>query len=172
MLLNQQEKPVRVTGFLHPTTSFQSLSLFQLAQKIVYERDSNALEELHNRPIFSNQNSDHSVLVLDVSRRKIPGKRTTTLPDESGRNIRVALPEGRLDDIGSIIVVATRDDIPFISGSSEELLPDISIAGDRPVLAIFPTYQDALDKISGWLAGIPLEKRAFDIQQHRIIKRN
>lgn len=120
--------------------------------------------------------SDHTVLVLDMSAGQlstaVPGKQTSTLPGEAereaGKSLRVALSEGRQRDLESIIVIATRDNIPFLSRNTEELRPDIPIAGDKAVLAILPTYQNALDRLDSWLAGIPLGRRAFSIQQYQI----
>ena len=118
--------------------------------------------------------SDHTVLVLDTSQGRMSGKQTSLLPTEaerqSGKRFRVALPKGRLEDIESVIVIATKDDIPFFPGQVKDSHPDIAITGEKSVLGILPTYQAALEEINGWLVGIPLERRTFDIQQYKIRK--
>ena len=120
--------------------------------------------------------SDHTVLVLDTSQEQelmmAPGKQTTFLPSEAerqqGRNLRVALPEGRTGEMESVIVIATKDDIPFLPGKVKGTQRDVAATGEKAVVEILPTYQAALAEINGWLVGIPLEKRALDIQQYTI----
>ncbi|MFC1715701.1 caspase family protein, partial [Candidatus Poribacteria bacterium] len=116
--------------------------------------------------------SDHTVLVLDTSQGRVPGRQTSRLPDEaerqSGKQFRVALPKGRREDIESVIVIATKDNISFFPGQVKDSHPDIAVTGEKSVLGILPTYQTALEEINGWLVGIPLERRTFDLQQYRI----
>lgn len=123
--------------------------------------------------------SDRTVLALDTSQGQTstatPGKRTSFFPSEaerqSGKCLHVAMQEGRIEDIGSVLVIATRDDIPFLSGGTQEFYPNIALTGEEAVLGILPTYKAALDEINAWLAGIPLARRAFDIQQYTIKKK-
>jgi hypothetical protein len=118
--------------------------------------------------------SDHTVLVLDAFQGQVPGRQTSFLPTEeerqSGKQFRVALPEGRLEDVESVLVIATKDDIPFFPGQVRDSYPDVAITGEKAVLGILPTYQAALEEINGWLVGIPLERRTFDIQKYKIRK--
>ncbi len=124
--------------------------------------------------------SDHTVLILDVFQEGesviMPGEQTFNFPTKaerpSGERLRVALSAGRTEDLESILVIATRDDVPFLYGNMEEFYPDAAIAGEKPVLGVLPSYQLALEEISGWLAGIPLERRTFDVQQYRIVRRD
>jgi len=123
--------------------------------------------------------SDHTVLVLDTYQGDKPpavsGKKTSFIPSEeeiqSGKHFRVALPEGRTEEVESVLVIATKDYVPFLSGKAKESCQDSAVTGRKEVLAVLPTYQSALEEINRWLVGIPLEKRSFDIKEYRIIKK-
>jgi len=62
----------------------------------------------------------------------------------------------------------SRDDIPFLPKEAKEFSPDIPALKGKVVL---PTYKLALEEINRWLVSIPLEQRAFDVQQYEIRKR-
>ncbi len=123
--------------------------------------------------------SDHTVLILDTSQGDtlpaVSGNKTSSIPSESerqsGKHFRVALPEGRTEDVESVLIIATKDYVPFLSGKAEESGLDMAVTGRKEVLAVLPTYQSALEEINCWLVGIPLEKRAFDMQEYKIIKK-
>jgi len=123
--------------------------------------------------------SDHTVLILDTSQGDtlpaVLGNKTSSIPSESerqsGKHFRVALPEGRTEDVESVLIIATKDYVPFLSGKAEESGLDMAVTGRKEVLAVLPTYQSALEEINCWLVSIPLEKRAFDIQEYKIIEK-
>jgi len=118
--------------------------------------------------------SDHTVLILDTYQGSVPGRRTFPMPAETerqaGKVFRMILPEGRLENTESVIVIATRDNIPFFPGEVKGSRPDMMVTGGKAALEILPTYQSALEEINRWLVGIPLKRRAFDIQQYKIRK--
>lgn len=118
--------------------------------------------------------SDHTVLILDTYQGPVSGRQTFLMPTETerqaGKSFRMVLPEGRLENTESVIVIATKDNVPFFPGEVKGSHPDMMITGGKSALEILPTYQAALEEINRWLVGIPLERRAFDIQQYKIRK--
>jgi hypothetical protein len=114
--------------------------------------------------------SDNTVLVLFPHMQQMaPGRKTLLIPSEAERqqgvHPRVGLLPGKTRDTEYVWVVATKDDIPFLPREMKEFSLDIAILSGKVML---PTYQSALEEINLWLVSIPLDQRAFDVQQYEI----
>lgn len=121
--------------------------------------------------------SDNTMLILFPPKKgqtpeKVSAGRTLLIPSETERrkgiHFRVGLLPGKRRDTESLIVIATKDDIPFLPREPKEFRPDIKILSGKVVL---PSYQSALEEVNRWLVSIPLSQRAFDMQQYHIRKK-
>jgi hypothetical protein len=70
------------------------------------------------------------------------------------------------ENTGSILVIATEENIPLLAGKLEKKSP--VMPNEKKALEVLPTYESALEMINNWLVNIPLDKRTFDIQQYQI----
>lgn len=121
--------------------------------------------------------SDDTVLILDPPQGQKPrimsGGQTSSLPTEaerqSGRFFRVSLLSGKPEVAESVLVIATKDRIPFRCGEAAN--SSVALLGGKERLEILPTYQSALEEIGRWLVSIPLGRRTFDIQEYKIRKK-
>lgn len=101
--------------------------------------------------------SDHTVLILDTYQGPVSGRQTFFMPTETerqaGKSFRMVLPEGRLENTESVIIVATKDNIPFFPGEVKGSHPDMMITGGKSALEILPTYQSRWRRSTvGWWA--------------------
>lgn len=78
-------------------------------------------------------------------------------PPDAGWDLPVSLNPGKVEDIESILAVATKDDIPFFS-------PGATIRNE------LISVSDALTAINKWLLDIPSDRRTEDIIHYKIIK--
>ena len=119
-----------------------------------------------------------TVLVLDPPLgqypRSVPGGQSLSLPTEEekqlGKCFRLSLSGGETEVIESVLVIATKDNVPLLIEDVERLNSGRILPGGKERLCIMPDYQSALEEITRWLVSIPLERRTFDIQEYKIIE--
>ena len=114
--------------------------------------------------------SDDTVLVVYPAQgrtsKRISGGESFSLPSET-ESLLVTVPSGSAMDVGSMLVIATKYNIPFLPEVAKEFHPGVAVPDGKEVL---PTYQTTLEEINGWLMGIPMDKRVFDVKQYKIEK--
>ncbi len=79
---------------------------------------------------------------------------------EKGIHFRLGLPPERDNIQEMIMVIGTKEDIPFESKELREW-----------GAGILPSYQDAITSLNRWLLGIPIDKRISEVLTYQIQKK-
>ncbi|MFC1712271.1 caspase family protein [Candidatus Poribacteria bacterium] len=104
---------------------------------------------------------DHTVIVISTPQKRAsvvsggqPFFASTEVAYRSDNYPGSPSPANETESVGSVLVIATKENIPFLlgEGASNMLL----------------TYESALEAINNWLVNIPLAERAFDIHEYQI----